>query len=308
MGENVTGKRQHIVPQQMIRNFAGSDGKLIELIKPTLKIATRRRSPKSILFRDDVYRDSVSDFDAELLTPVEQKFAQVYPRVLERATLNGDEGAALVDWIAAMLVRTQLITGLMPLAPSDLPADLPPQLKDRVAEAKKLLDNMTRSNLFTMYQDLLARQRWRWKFRKFPIPCLALSDHPVGITSIHQEGGQMVIVPMSSKVVLIGGARDAIERMRDAIAMDYNFFAAAYAHRSVFACERPILEEVVGSLSDTSPFPPERVRAARQPFFGAPHRIRERMKSETMPQDFDPGAALQKHIESFGPPVWEAES
>ena len=53
MPKHPTGKDQHIVPQQMIRNFAGDDGKLIEMLKPELVIATRRRAPKGILFGDD---------------------------------------------------------------------------------------------------------------------------------------------------------------------------------------------------------------------------------------------------------------
>lgn len=301
MSEHTTGKRQHIVPQQMIRQFAGKDGKLIELIKPNLKIATRRRSPKSILFRDDFYRDQVSDFDAELLTPIEQKFAPVYPRILQRTRLNGEEGAAFVDWIAAMLVRTQLITNLMP----SVPEGLPDQIAKLLADKKKVFDNLARSDWFTMYQDLLTRKGWGWKFRQFPHPCLALADHPVGITSVHQQGGQMVMVPLSSGIILFGGAHDAIERMRDADPMHINFFLAAYAHRSIFAGDRATLETVRVSLSDDSPFPLDLVQAARQPLFGTPDRIRERMKSRPMPAGFDFGAAMTKHIESFGPHVWE---
>jgi hypothetical protein len=303
MSQHTTGKRQHIVPQQMIRNFAGDDGKLVELIKPTLEIATRRRSPKGILFSHDLYRDSVSDFDTQLLTPVESKFAPVYPRILKSAALNGREGAAFIDWIAAMLVRTKLITHLMPTVMQGLP--------DSVAavfsEGKKLLDNLARSNWFAMYQDLLTRRGWTWKFRRFTRPSLTLSDHPVGITSVHQDGGQMVIAPMSSTVVLIGGVRDAIERMRDATPMHFNFFSTAYAHRSVFAGDREMLEMVMASLSDMSPFPAESVIAARKPLFGAPERIRERTKRSPMPEGFDFNGSLRDHIESFGPHVWNCE-
>ena len=64
MCKQATGRRQHIVPQQMIRNFAGDDGKLVEMVKPEFDIGTRRRAPSGILFRDDYYRDTVSDFDA----------------------------------------------------------------------------------------------------------------------------------------------------------------------------------------------------------------------------------------------------
>lgn len=51
-----TGKHQHIVPQQMIKRFTATDGKLVGLYKPRLSIGKRRRSPKGILFKDDFYQ------------------------------------------------------------------------------------------------------------------------------------------------------------------------------------------------------------------------------------------------------------
>src|SRR5438874_9257770 len=99
-----TGRDQHLVPQMMIKRFAGDDGKLSELYKPTLAIGSRRRSPKGILYLEDFYRDRVSDFDNEFLKPIEQKFARFYPLLTDKAMpepLNGQGGAALVDWIAA---------------------------------------------------------------------------------------------------------------------------------------------------------------------------------------------------------------
>jgi hypothetical protein len=303
MAEHRTGKRQHIVPQQMIRNFAGSDGKLSEMIKPEFRIGTRRRGPKGILFQDDFYRDSVSDFDAELLTPVEQKFARVYPEVLKASRLNGHQGAAFIDWVAAMLVRTQLISAMMPTFPDGLPIPIAEQLRN----AKKLLDNLGRSSLFTVYQDLFARTGWRWKFMRFPQPCLVLTDHPVGITSIFQEGGQMVVVPLAHNTALIGGARDAIEGMRDATPLDLNFFSVAWAHRYIFASDKAILEAAHAAVGDKSPFPPKLVEAARQPLFGAPQRMRERMRSASMPPNFDFGKALRTHAESFGRYKWEGD-
>ena len=300
MGNRQTGKNQHVVPQQMIRSFAGRDGRLVELIKPALKIGTRRRSPKGILFVDDFYRDCVSDFDAELLTPIEQKFAPVYPRVLDRATLNGHEGAAFIDWISAILVRTQLVTNIAPLVPQGLPGVIAGPLN----EAKKLFNNIMRSDWFTMYQDLLTRRDWGWKFIRFPHPCFVLSDHPVGITSVQQPGGQMVVVPMSSKVVVVGGARDAIEQMHYTTPTQINFFLAAYAYRSIFAGELATLEAVKASLSNESSFSAELIDAARKPLFGAPERMRRRMKCSPMPVGFDSRAAMRRQIESFGPHAW----
>ena len=125
----------------MIRNFAGSDGKLVEMIKPSFQIGTQRRAQKGILFRDDFYRDAVLDFDTEFLTPIEQKFALVYPLVLKCAELEGHQGAAFIDWVAAMLIRTQLITAMMPTVPDGLPDPLAAQFKS----AKKIFDNIART-------------------------------------------------------------------------------------------------------------------------------------------------------------------
>jgi hypothetical protein len=49
----------------------------------------------------------------------------------------------------------------------------------------------------------------------------------------------------------------------------------------------------------------EVVEDARRPFFGMPERLRDRMRSETMPECFDCGAALRRHAESFEPHRWE---
>ncbi|MGD0140831.1 MAG: DUF4238 domain-containing protein [Tepidisphaeraceae bacterium] len=301
MSQRRSGKHQHIVPQQMIRNFAGPDRKLVEMVKPGFQIGTRRRAPKGILFRDDFYRNANSDIDAEFLNPIEQKFAPVYPLILSREKLNGHQGAAFIDWVAAMLTRTQFISAVMPRVPSRLPDVLAAQFNS----AKKVFDNIARTEWFSMYQDLFARGGWQWKYRRFPEACLVLSDHPVCITSVYQEGGQMVLVPMSSDVVLIGGARTAIENMRETTAAQFNFFFAGYANRSIFASDRSTLEKLTLLLSDDSPFPRQMVEAARQPFFGAPERLREQMQSDPMPKGFDFGEALRQHSASFGPYRWE---
>src|ERR1035437_2617727 len=111
----LTGSNQHLVPQMMIKRFAGDDRKLSELHKPTLTLGSRRRSPKGILFLQNFYHDSISDFDDELLKPIEQKFARFYPLLTDGAKpepLTGEGGAALIDWIAAMLVRTRALAVL----------------------------------------------------------------------------------------------------------------------------------------------------------------------------------------------------
>lgn len=302
MNKPVTGKRQHIVPQQMIRSFAGDDGKLLEMLKPGFRIATKRRSPKEILFGDDYYRDAVSDFDAELLTPIEQKFRRVYPRVLAGQPLDGRQGAAFIDWVAAMLVRTSLMAALSLSLPEGMVGPLAKQLR----EAKRLHTNIQRSHWFEMYQDLFARERWLWKYRRFPQPCLVLTDNPVCTTPLLIQSGPSVVVPMSSNTLLVGGPSEALERLRDAIPSDFNFFLVAYANRHVFAASKDILEAARETVSDGSPYPEHLVAAARKPFFGAPERAYARSRSEPKSLGFDFDEAIRNQFQSFGSYRWEA--
>src|SRR5947208_1598081 len=81
--ESIQMADQHRVPQMMARRFAGDDGKLAELYKPSLALSTRRKPPKGILFGEDVYKDQVADLDDELFKPIEQTFALVYPSLVD---------------------------------------------------------------------------------------------------------------------------------------------------------------------------------------------------------------------------------
>jgi len=205
----------------MIRRFAGPDGKLIEMSKENLWIGTRGRAPSGILFEDWFYKDLVSDLDDELCGKIENKFGKIYSEVLtDNGLTGGDKGAAFIDWVASMLVRTHFIDALMEMLPDGIPDAAPLVLRD----AQKLLDNIARVELFRMYRDLMTRVGWCWKKRQFPGPCLILADHPICMTSICQQGGQMVVVPLSADTVMFGGASAAVELMRDKHPMLINFF------------------------------------------------------------------------------------
>ena len=103
----------HIVPQQMIRRFANANGELRELHKPSLRLSTKWRRPKGILFGDNYYKDFAGNLDEELLKRVEQNFARYYPLFadenLDNHVTDGDAGAALIDWLASLLSRTSLV-------------------------------------------------------------------------------------------------------------------------------------------------------------------------------------------------------
>jgi hypothetical protein len=171
--------------------------------------------------------------------------------------------------------------------------------------AEKMFANAGRQHLFSLHQDMFARTGWKWKYRRFGGRCLILTDHPVCMTNIYQQGGQMVVVPMASDTVLFGGASGAVESMKDATPECVNFFLAAWAHRQIFAADVEILKVAKSTLSEASPFPPASVAAGRLPLFGLPKRIEERMKNNPQPEDFDFDKALQQHCESFGKYRWE---
>jgi hypothetical protein len=107
-----TGARQHIVPQQMIRRFAGDDGMLVGLQKAPLRVERKRRSPRSILYIRDYYVGN-ADFDSAWLKPIEDRFATLYPRLVGNSNppehVAGDDAESFLDWCLSQLCRTSLI-------------------------------------------------------------------------------------------------------------------------------------------------------------------------------------------------------
>lgn len=259
----------------MIRRFAGEDGKLSELQKLTLTIGKRRRAPKGILFIDDFYADNFGNFDDELLTPVEQKFARFYPLIADEAKpvpLSGEGGAALIDWIAAMLARTRAHAVF---------SQTVAQKKGSVGGAlwqlfPSVLTNIARIQWFSECQDLLSRPMMRWKIKTFcNADIVVLTDHPVCQTNGLGVGGQVTIVPLSKHRVLFGGQQEAVDQCNFRIE-ELNTFLAGYAERSVFATNSNSLEIVVHNLRGEGPIgTPEWCANARRPFFGFSDRVKE---------------------------------
>jgi hypothetical protein len=267
-----SGKRQHLVPQQMIKRFCGTDGKLVELHKESLRIGSRRHSPKGILYLDDYYRDICSDFDTDLLNTVEQKFAQYYPKIADREEpekLCGDGGSALIDWISAMLCRTQSLAiqsqvivqkelGSVVIIPEN---------------GLKLLRNIIRSECYNEYQDILIRPQFKWKMKRFPEGYdIVITDNPVCQTNGLQDGGQATLVPLSKRLILIGGQDKAVEKFREVTIDEINLFLFAWAYKSIYAAEKHTLESIKKMLEGIDN--KEWCEAARKPLFGMPERIK----------------------------------
>lgn len=279
-----TGKHQHIVPQQMIKRFAAADGKLVGLHKPRLSIGKRRRSPKGILFKDNFYRDNLSDFDEELLQPIEHKFAEHYSLIADHKKpepLSGEGGAALIDWIAAMLCRTKALSTL-----SQIVAQKENPLYAVLWKGnERLANNIIRSAWFEECQDFLSRPEFCWKIRIFPDECsVVITDNPVCQANGLSPGGQVTIVPISRTIVLFGGHKEAVERCREIDSETLNAFLAAWAGCSIFAADASVLEEVKKNLEGKGNVGTKKwCEAARKPFFG----LAERIKLREPPSDID---------------------
>jgi hypothetical protein len=294
-----TGANQHLVPQMMIRRFADDNGKLSELQKPTLRIGSRRRSPKGILYRKDYYRDRVSDLDLELLTPIEQKFALVYPSLADEdkpELSSGKEGAALIDWIAAMLTRTAAYA-ILSRAVARKHGGL-----DNVAWTvdPKLMTNIARTVWFSECQDLLSRPKIIWKIKTYCADdTVVLTDFPVFQTNSIGLDSQVIIVPLAKNRVLFGGSKKAVARW-DVPVEELNTFLSAYAECSIFAAAAGPLEVVARNLRGDNPaYSSVWCDAARRPFFG----FLDRLKDQQIPGDVNVSNWWDQIKDSYGESV-----
>jgi hypothetical protein len=294
-----TGRNDHLVPQMMIRRFAGDDGKLAELYKPTLTLATRRKSPKGILCSKDYYSDQVASFDDETLKPIEQAFARVYPALADGASvksLSGQEGAALVEWIAAMLVRTQ---GFAICAAAvaqklggvgDLVRRLVPQL----------VGNIFRTLQYSEFQDYLSRPNLQWRVKTYADgECVVLSDVPVRQTNGLDAGGPATIVPLSKHRVLFCGSEEAVERCNVPVEK-LNSFLAGMAIRSIYAADSNCLEAAARTLRGEG----EWCAAARRPVFG----LLDFIQGKDIPPEVDLKQWWNQVKDANGPPIKQSKT
>lgn len=301
-----SGKRDHIVPQMMIRQFTCDDGMLIELIKPDLHIGTRKRTPKSILFRDDgFYRDAQIDWDVDLLQPIEQSFKHYYPdyahgdpRCLDR---NGDAGAALIDWIASMLCRTPTFKARINAVWNEQRINeitTHPHWRVFLHLLPKLAFNYFRDTQFTMYQDMFSRPKWCWRIRILKTESnLVLTDYPVCLINIAGATKPVILVPLTKKRILLGGANEDIATLSELSVSDINLHLAAKAYRSIFAADRTTLESIVRELTGKGEArSPEWMEAACKPDFGLP----ERMRNTPIPESVNTQDFYESMMDAYG--------
>lgn len=292
------GRRQHLIPQMMIRKFTGEDGKVLELHKPSLRIGTRRRSPRGILFIDNFYLDLVSNLDSDLLIPIEQNFARYYPSIVDQERpreLSGEGGAALVDWVAAMLCRTSAFICIAKV--------IAQTENENLVELVSQLANEFRSHWFREWQDILTRADFRWKMKVFPDEChIVLTDNPICQTNGLEQGGAILIVPLSKRHILFGGHQQATERCRDITLGQVNAFLAGWADKSIFSSDRNTLEAVKLNLEGNGTVGTDQwCEAARKPFFGNSDRI----QLAQFPSEQDLSTWWEQLKSSYGNPLIE---
>jgi Protein of unknown function (DUF4238) len=298
----MSGSRQHIVPQQMIRRFANNKGKLFELYKSDLSINRRPRSPKGILFHDEYYKDKITDFDEVVLRPVEQKFASHYAEIADkpwqRKTWPAEIGAAFINWVASQLCRTRFLIEMS----REIIKQVDPILINAYKTDPKLINNILRYQMFSSYQDFLSRPRWKWKCLIISTQSnLIISDHPVCYALGFEKGRKALLVPLSKKRILFGGTAETIEKCCQLSVREINFSLAAWSERHVFAADKKTLQHLAADLYGTGIIsgPSEVLEAARKPFFG----LSERIHTNPVPKNVDVNKFWKSLKDSFGPSI-----
>ncbi len=258
--------RDHIVPRQMIRRFAGEDGQLSHLHKPTLQLRTHRKWPREILFSCDYYKDVASNLDDTMLKDIEQRFALHYDTIVSSPgpkKLDGKASLAFIDWTASMLARTGYTlaaTGAIWNTESMNPV---------IKVLMEALPNEVRAIQFKQKRDLLGRQNWKWKLMTVGDAALVITDNPVVLTKIPKGRALIVLVPLATNVICIGGHDADLALMGSASPRQLNFHLAGWANQSVYACSDAPLLELKEDLSADTRF----AQSARQPYLGHIDRI-----------------------------------
>lgn len=297
-----SGKRQHIVPQQMISRFASEEGKLLELIKPQMAIGTKDRPPKAILFRDNYYKDEISDFDNDLLKSIEQKYAKHYAEITDKPwqnkTWSGEIGASFIDWVAAQLCRTTFFEKTVKqIIQQDNPIWL-----NAYKENPQVANNIMRSIMFEEYQDFLSRPLWKWRCLDIKVESnLVITDNPVCYALGFEKGRKLLLVPLSKKRILFGGTKELLDKCSDYSVRHINFSLAAWSERSIFAADRKTLKNLIIDLKGEGIIagPQEILEAARKPFFG----LLERVQSNPVPSYEELDKFMESLKNSFGPSI-----
>lgn len=208
-----TGPRQHYVPQQMIRRFANEHNQLRAMRKSSLAVLKRPKVPRGILWKENYYKDTTGDLDAEWLTPIEQRFAKYYGTLADEPwrgdTTPKEEGEAFIDWTISQLCRTQFL----PKVTESMMLDKPLLFQAAYVSHPTLFHNTFRQQLFEHLKEVYTLPGWKWKcFIISTDANLVLTDHPVCSTPSNSSLGHVILVPLSKKRIIFGAGNVAKSR------------------------------------------------------------------------------------------------
>lgn len=255
----------------MIRRFAGGDVRLYELLKPSLAVSTKARTPRAILWRDDYYVDQVGDLDEELLKDIEQRFSRFYEGIISAprsgVSVTGPAASALVDWCASMLART---AGFSALRDSVL-RKLGGPMAELGPEAVICAKNAMLVSWYDEMRDVLSRPGWKWRMIIVGgTPGLVLTDNPVLLVRFSGVQHFHILAPLSATCLLIGGPGIPRELPHDLIPR-LNLHFSAWSHSRIYSPALEQLRLIAAALGADTPW----AQRARSPLCGLPEQIRD---------------------------------
>lgn len=211
------GPKQHIVPVQMIRRFANSDGRLFCLKKVNLEIPDRVHGnlPRKILYRRHYYEGGVSDLDEEWIKPREEAFANLYPTLAdekaEPKNLSSEEGRVFVEWVTSLQCRSELLRDAVDATNS---TEYIKQCGGLTIDANDLA-NKERRMFAEEYESLYNSPGWVWTLKVLKMErSMVLSDQPICHTMVNDPVGPTVWVPLSKTRLIVGGTREGLEKLK----------------------------------------------------------------------------------------------
>lgn len=217
------------------------------------------------MWRKDYYVDTISDLDESLWKDVEQRFAHVYPDLVDHSfkarLLTGARAVAAIDWVASLLSRTHALATVIAAIESKGHSTLS-------ARAAQEGMGATRMGWYTEMRDLMTRPLWQWKvIRIRDAQMFVLTDNPAVLVRGFAPD-LAVIAPISRSVALIGGAELPCSFPPDLITR-LNLRLLASSLSRTYAADREYLEYIVRPLSADTAW----AHAARKPLGGLPERI-----------------------------------
>lgn len=117
-------KKQHFVPQFILRSFADASGLIAVIDKQKEPLSARKQSPKDTLVENDMYETKNADGTYFERNTIENRFAQIEGYISsivyrvennadEELVLSGEEDAALALFTALQLVRLPVVKNVL---------------------------------------------------------------------------------------------------------------------------------------------------------------------------------------------------